>query len=1575
MSSPKRFFKKPSKEAVRSHVKTARKVSPVQGIPLLDKGPASNLMFWGKTLKSHLLREYGDFATFIDEDEHFEPPAVEYEADELGEEADPHGIRLAEIKAEQVERTKEVKLLKRHWTPVYALILAVISVEIEEGIKELEGYEEAERLRDPLLLLRLVQRCAMGEGRADNPRNTARLAREAFHSLRQRDGEENPDYHERFKFAAAQMLAHNSRSYTDANGREVMLPFLSEAEIAEQFLNSLSSEHARFVDDTTNSAMTGAADMPNNLADMYARLCSFKETAAKGYSRGGKSVFATMQADDTGDEAPRKAVSKKPKPKAVSFKKPPSPKKSALKKKGDPPDLVSDDESDNESDASKDVECFQCHKKGHYARDCPSKDKANASKKGNRPIPRYTMALYTLGMDEGDHFHPNDVILDGGASTSRFANERLLVPNTLRENTGHIQPVIAVGGETFHSIVSGFFRPMNINIGVCPDFRVNILSLHEMESRAVIKYVQGRYFDITVRREPGERSRATHRFVKDERSGLFIKRFPTMKPDRSESNDHPEPHSRSDRDTPEDEDDDHSSYTLSYLERQAVNSAERSKLSTKRLEDGHTSAEGETKVSSRVYSTVAERRSQLPARRLAEADRAWDFVTNANVTQATAIEMATKSADIHGCKISRQAILDAFSIHGSDVAQLRGKTRRQNPSTSTMLTQVPATSVQTMYCDVMHIREQKTLISVLDPLLLVIGSAITSETGRMLCQALEDQIDVLRAKGVRVRAVRVDRHQSLLTLRGKLGEVDVEACGAGDHVGRAENKIKTIKEMFRSVVARLPWRLARRLISDLISFVIKRLNSQPSSSGHNTSPRVSITGVKIDFDKEYMLGFGDYVETRNPMVKSNDAEQLRTQSAIALYPVGNHVGSWKLMLLSNGETVTRSQMTKLPCPDVVIARMNEIYEEDEKIASSAKKSSSKTSEVGNLLPTLDEELSDEEDDDYVPNLSPGSDSDSDSDPDSDQPPDDTPRRSRRLRGANAEEMPDLVDDDSSDDEEEPPPRRSSRVPKRPDVSHKFLYHISLKRGLSLFGDVAEQSVAKEIQNMISKEVFEPVDIKKLSKSERAAIIRSSIFLKEKFKADGSFDKLKARLVADGSMQEKSLYTSLTSPTVSTTSLLCLIALFASEGRQVSTIDIGSAYLNCDIDVAVTMMLDIPLAKIVCKVWPEMKAALDAKGRAYVRLKKALYGCVQSSKLWYERLKAELLNIGYVMSPLDQCVFNKMYGKLQSTLLVHVDDILCASEYGPAHTELSEHLKKVFVDINYDTGTRLSFLGMTISFEIPGRAIISMQGFVDEFVGDYPGDKKVTSPSNNELFDIYDEDVLVPETDRKSFHTIVAKLLYLGKRIRPDILLTVGFLCTRVTKVTERDMIKLKRLVNYVCCTKDRTLTLQVEYPVRLFCFVDASYGVHMDGKSHTGAVVTLGAGCILAKSSKQKIVTKSSTEAELVAITDCLGDLTFVRDLLLYQGYDVPALFLFQDNKSTIVLCEKGGAGHRTKHIKIRNFFVKEKLDDGEVVIRWIRTELMIADVLTKPLQGATFKAFTDLLTGEMVLDCLISLV
>ena len=152
-AAKKQYFRKSSKEANKSgDFKTNRKISPIKGMSLLNKGPNSNLMQWGKSLKSHLLREHGDFATFMDNDEHFSPPEVEYDPADLQPEADPHGINVAQVKTNQVERTKEVKILRRLWTPVFALILATLSQEVEDGIKDLEGYEEADRTRDPLLL-------------------------------------------------------------------------------------------------------------------------------------------------------------------------------------------------------------------------------------------------------------------------------------------------------------------------------------------------------------------------------------------------------------------------------------------------------------------------------------------------------------------------------------------------------------------------------------------------------------------------------------------------------------------------------------------------------------------------------------------------------------------------------------------------------------------------------------------------------------------------------------------------------------------------------------------------------------------------------------------------------------------------------------------------------------------------------------------------------------------------------------------------------------------------------------------------------------------------------------------------------------------------------------------------------------------------------------------------------------------------------------------------------------------------------------------------------------------------------
>ena len=126
-------------------------------------------------------------------------------------------------------------------------------------------------------------------------------------------------------------------------------------------------------------------------------------------------------------------------------------------------------------------------------------------------------------------------------------------------------------------------------------------------------------------------------------------------------------------------------------------------------------------------------------------------------------------------------------------------------------------------------------------------------------------------------------------------------------------------------------------------------------------------------------------------------------------------------------------------------------------------------------------------------------------------------------------------------------------------------------------------------------------------------------------------------------------------------------------------------------------------------------------------------------------------------------------------------------------------------------------------------------------------------------------------------------------------------------------------------------------------------------------------GALFAKSTRQKLVTKSSTESELVGLSDSVPQIIWTRDFLTSQGYPVRAATIYQDNKSTICLAEKGrSTSERTRHINIRYFFVKDRIASGEVRVEYLPTQLMVADILTKPLQGELFRRLRDaLLTGK----------
>ena len=158
-------------------------------------------------------------------------------------------------------------------------------------------------------------------------------------------------------------------------------------------------------------------------------------------------------------------------------------------------------------------------------------------------------------------------------------------------------------------------------------------------------------------------------------------------------------------------------------------------------------------------------------------------------------------------------------------------------------------------------------------------------------------------------------------------------------------------------------------------------------------------------------------------------------------------------------------------------------------------------------------------------------------------------------------------------------------------------NITVREAMRTRGEEAERVVMKELGQMINKGVWTLVNGRTLGAEEQGRIIRSSMFLKEKYLASGEFEKLKARLVAGGDQQDKDMFDDLSAPTVSTSSVFTILSIAAHEGRKAAVVDIGGAFLNAEMNtgVAVHMRLDKAMSELMIKLQPSYKKFQDAKG--------------------------------------------------------------------------------------------------------------------------------------------------------------------------------------------------------------------------------------------------------------------------------------------------------------------------------------------------------------------------------------------
>ena len=242
----------------------------------------------------------------------------------------------------------------------------------------------------------------------------------------------------------------------------------------------------------------------------------------------------------------------------------------------------------------------------------------------------------------------------------------------------------------------------------------------------------------------------------------------------------------------------------------------------------------------------------------------------------------------------------------------------------------------------------------------------------------------------------------------------------------------------------------------------------------------------------------------------------------------------------------------------------------------------------------------------------------------------------------------------------------------------------------------------------------------------------------------------------------------------------------------------------------------------------------------------------------------------------------------------------------------------------------------------------------------------TSTAPDDLFVVDEDGGKLSEEGSTAFHNLVAKTMYVGKRARPDVSTAIAFTTTRVRGPDINDYWKLSYLMEYLRVDRLCPLILSADGSRVLMWYIDASFAVHPNMRSHTGGGLTMGRGFPIVSSTKQKLNTQRSTESELVGVDDMMPIVIWSQYFLMAQGYGITWNLLLQDNESSILLERNGKAssGKQTWHINIQYFFITDRANLKKVEIKWCPIKEMMADFMTKPIQQSHFRRLRVLIIG-----------
>ena len=417
----------------------------------------------------------------------------------------------------------------------------------------------------------------------------------------------------------------------------------------------------------------------------------------------------------------------------------------------------------------------------------------------------------------------------------------------------------------------------------------------------------------------------------------------------------------------------------------------------------------------------------------------------------------------------------------------------------------------------------------------------------------------------------------------------------------------------------------------------------------------------------------------------------------------------------------------------------------------------------------------------------------------------------------------------------------------------------------------------------------------------------------------------------------------------------LFALAAYYSWFIEHLDVVIVYLNSDIDV---------------HLYVELPDGYKERGAAAL-LRKTIYGLKQSARQWNKNLSAKLFRAGLTRLMSDYSVFNRNAGIPRVVIvIIYVDDFLA---FGPNMSEI-KNLKR-WLAANYkmkDLGPCSQFLGMKVERDEERRTIsISQEAFINKALtaADMQNCKGVTSPMivNSKL-------AQNPESAADAeliqlYQSHIGTQMWAYICTRPDLGFSVSTLSRFSSNPTPEHIGAVKRVYRYLQDTKDYKLVYHGGHRdhIKLEIYTDADWAGDIETRKSTSGYVALLNGTAISWSSKrQTTVAQFLCEAEYIAASEAVKEAVwigrFLEELHQIRIYPIP---IYCDNQGAIALAKNPENHQRTKHIDVRYHYIREKEEDGTIEIRYLPTEQMVADGLTKSLPSTRQTAFVEQLGLE----------